>query len=397
MCSNQSLHTHQTAREHGTVTTVRPAARKVSGTLSPTFRLFEGKIETLPATMKVLTSYRAEVEQAARSVGRIHQGPVTLGTGFVIGPNVIMTARHVAQSFASDVDGVLKIRIGWTPAIDFLAEEPPPFTGPDTAHEPSPKGEPWVPGATGRSNPAINLRAETMPTPHVRDYHQQPKDATNACYPIKSILYDNEEFDIALLLVPFASTMTAAEREARSEPRFEPLTLTLTTDAVTAERREVCVIGCPDEDPFATDAERNSIFKGVFDVKRVQPGQINRVLMEGAVLGHTCSTLRGNSGSPVIDLATNQVIGIHRRGSREQPGEPAMNDATALWLVPAAVADVLRKAQDIYAVRDEPVGTAAVAAEASASVGANGGATTVTSAPKKPAAASKGAGAIASA
>ena len=91
--------------------------------------------------MKALTAHRGEVEQAARSVGRIHQGPVTLGTGFIIGPNVIMTARHVAQSFGTDVDGVLKIRIGWTPAIDFLAEEPPPFSGPDTADEPAPEGE----------------------------------------------------------------------------------------------------------------------------------------------------------------------------------------------------------------------------------------------------------------
>ena len=119
MCSNQALHTQKAAREHGTVA-ASAQARKANGALSPTFRLFGGTIETLPASLKGLNSHRADIEQAARSVGRIHQGPVTLGTGFVIGPNVIMTARHVAQSFATDVDGVLKIRIGWTPAIDFL-------------------------------------------------------------------------------------------------------------------------------------------------------------------------------------------------------------------------------------------------------------------------------------
>ena len=390
MCSNQAFQTQSGSREHsaatsGTTGAARPqTARKVNGVLSPTFRLFGGKIETIPATLKGLNSHRAEVEQAARSVGRIHQGPVTLGTGFVIGPNVIMTARHVAQSFATDVDGVLKIRIGWTPAIDFLAEEPPPFTGPDTEHEPAPEGVTSKTVAAGRSKPAINMRAETMPAQHVRDYHQQPRDAENVCYPIRSILYDNEEFDIALLLVPFASSMSAAERGAAKEPSLEPLPLTLSADAMTADRREVCVIGCPDEDPFATDAERNSIFKGVFDVKRVQPGQINRVLMDGAILGHTCSTLRGNSGSPVIDLAKNEVIGLHRRGSREQPGEQAMNEATALWLLPAAVVDVLRRARDIYAWKEEP-GNTTSAAEATA-IGA---------APKKPAAAtaaSKGAG-----
>ncbi len=68
----------------------------------------------------------------------------------------------------------LKIRIGWTPAIDFLAEEPPPFTGPDTAHEPAAKGDTWMTVAKGRGKPAINEPAEKMPAQHASDYHQQP-------------------------------------------------------------------------------------------------------------------------------------------------------------------------------------------------------------------------------
>ena len=56
-----------------------------------------------------------------------------------------------------------------------------------------------------------------MPVKHLHDYHQQPADAPNACYPIRSILYDNEELDIALLLVPFASAVPLAKREAASE------------------------------------------------------------------------------------------------------------------------------------------------------------------------------------
>ena len=151
----------------------------------------------------------------------------------------------------------------------------------------------------------------------------------------------------------------------------------------------MCVIGCPDEDPFATDIERNSIFKGVFDVKRVQPGVINRVLIDEAVLGHTCSTLRGNSGSPVIDLETNQVIGLHRRGSREQPGEQAMNEATALWLLPAAVQEVLRRARDIYAPKEEPVAAIEIT---TATMGASE-VTSVNAPRKHAAAAGKGAGA----
>ena len=63
-----------------------------------------------------------------------------------------------------------------------------------------------------------------------------------------------------------------------------------------------------------------------------------------------------------------------------------MNEATALWLLPAAVGDVLRRARDIYAWKEEPVSTAS--AEAAAAV---------VSVAKKPAAAGKGAGASASA
>ena len=41
---------------------------------------------------------------------------------------------------------------------------------------------------------------------------------------------------------------------------------------------------------------------------------------------HDCSTLGGNSGSSVIDLETNQVIGLHF-GGRYLQG----NSAVALW------------------------------------------------------------------
>jgi hypothetical protein len=357
MCSNQALHAHQTAQ----MTTRGMASRKgkTPAALSPTFRLYDGRIETFPTTLKELTAHREQVERAAKSVGRIHQGGITLGTGFVIGPNVIMTARHVAQGFATDVDGMLKIRVGWTPAIDFLAEEPPPVPGPDTTEELAPDTDVSKSLAKGRGNPSNALTAEMMPHEHMRDFHAEPEDGPHACYPIRSILYDNEEYDIALLLVPLTSIAFPTSAEAGGRQDFA--SLPIATAAPLAERRAVCVIGCPDRDPFATDAERHAIFKGVFDVKRVQPGEINRVLIDGAVLGHTCSTLRGNSGSPVIDLERNEVIGLHLRGSRERPGEQALNEATALWLLPAEVSNVLKSTRDLFVWKgkEEPTMTTA--------------------------------------
>jgi hypothetical protein len=351
MCSNQALHAHQTAQ----MTTGGTASRRARpvAALSPTFRILDERIETFPTTMKVLAAHREQIERAARSVGRIHQGGITLGTGFVIGPNVIMTARHVAQGFATDVDGTLKIRIGWTPAIDFLAEEPPPVPGPDTSEELAPDTDVSKALAAGRGNPSNALTAETMPAEHMRDYHVPPQDedAAPSCYPIRSILYDNEDFDIALLLVPMVSVTLPTSAETSSGPDRTPLTIA--TTAPLAESRAVCVIGCPDRDPFATDAERHAIFKGVFDVKRVQPGEINRVLIDQAIVGHTCSTLRGNSGSPVIDLERNEVIGLHVRGSRERPGEQALNEATALWLLSAEVMKILKSTRDLFVWKNQ--------------------------------------------
>ena len=63
-----------------------------------------------------------------------------------------------------------------------------------------------------------------------------------------------------------------------------------------------------------------------FDVKRLQPGQHDRVLDGASALEHDCSTLGGNSGSPLVDLETNLVIGLHFGGTTRWA-----NYAVALW------------------------------------------------------------------
>ncbi len=70
----------------------------------------------------------------------------------------------------------------------------------------------------------------------------------------------------------------------------------------------------------------NRIFTNVFNVKRLQPGAIMEVLEPRSLLRHDCSTLGGNSGSCVVDLETNRVVGLHF-GGRFSEG----NYAVALW------------------------------------------------------------------
>ena len=75
----------------------------------------------------------------------------------------------------------------------------------------------------------------------------------------------------------------------------------------------VAVIGYPASDSRFSDQElATKIFGGVFDKKRVAVG--NLLGIGENVLTHSCSTLGGNSGSPVIDIGTGEVVGLHYRG-----------------------------------------------------------------------------------
>jgi S1-C subfamily serine protease len=73
------------------------------------------------------------------------------------------------------------------------------------------------------------------------------------------------------------------------------------------------VIGYPLQDSVRNPLFENQLFGGVFGVKRLSPGEL--IGRQGDVLHHDCSTLGGNSGSPVLDMATGSLVGIHFHGS----------------------------------------------------------------------------------
>jgi Trypsin-like peptidase domain len=93
--------------------------------------------------------------------------------------------------------------------------------------------------------------------------------------------------------------------------------------------RDVYVVGYP-----ALDSRRNEpapvrrIFADIYDVKRLQPGKAVGYSTRYSAVEHDCSTLGGNSGSPVVDLESNQVIGLHF-GGRYGVG----NYAVPIWQV----------------------------------------------------------------
>jgi hypothetical protein len=104
--------------------------------------------------------------------------------------------------------------------------------------------------------------------------------------------------------------------------------------------RKVYVIGYPSLSDARTDfnvAQR--ILRGGSEVLRIQPGEIigkdTGGAVPGVVIQHNCFTLGGNGGSPLVDLATGEVLGLHF-GAKYEPGPRGLKVGTAAALWPLA-------------------------------------------------------------
>lgn len=77
----------------------------------------------------------------------------------------------------------------------------------------------------------------------------------------------------------------------------------------------LAVVGYPAEDSRNDATVSRQIFNGIYRVKRLSPGRVMNISPNGRLLEHDCTTLGGNSGSPVINLATGRVCGLHFAGT----------------------------------------------------------------------------------
>ncbi|MBZ9922572.1 DNA/RNA non-specific endonuclease, partial [Mesorhizobium sp. BR1-1-7] len=119
--------------------------------------------------------------------------------------------------------------------------------------------------------------------------------------PVVTILYmaDDTEADVALL-----------EIEVREGLAPDPVPL--------APRRGrdgelVGTIGYPAFDDRNDLSQMRQYFNDLYDVKRFAPGLI-MTGGEGTVLSHDCTTLGGNSGSCLVSLEQQAVVGLHFSG-----------------------------------------------------------------------------------
>ncbi len=206
---------------------------------------------------------RARLGSLLPSIGRIElPGKAFLpyaGTGFVVGKDLVMTNRHVAQIFAErQGDRRFRFKTGFTPVINF--------------------------------------KREHVPTP----------DEDSGSIRVLDVVFIHAEWDVALLRV-----------EGLTE-KHQPLSLSCVNPLAFPER-EVVVVGYPMRDTRGDIQVQDEIFRGVYGVKRLLPGFVcgfdKYPNQEGQVLTHDASTLGGSSGSAVIHVASGQVLALHVGGT----------------------------------------------------------------------------------
>jgi len=218
------------------------------------------------------------VVENGQRVGRIGKGGAAhAGTGFLVADDVVMTNCHVAREIA-DADAGWELIPGPAPTVSFAPD---------------------------------------------------PDAAGAAAHEITGVIGVHDRLDLALLRV--AGGDLPAPLELASAPP-NPL-----------EGHSAYVVGYPARNPRQQEPWlAKLVFGDRYGIKRLQPGAVlapevgpplserpcSHLTTSADVFHHDASTLGGNSGSCVVDLATHRVIGLHFAGAHRR-----YNDAVALWLL----------------------------------------------------------------
>jgi S1-C subfamily serine protease len=128
------------------------------------------------------------------------------------------------------------------------------------------------------------------------NFRSEYKDYTQDIYDILTVISVHPTCDLAMLRIQ------PPEKASHPAMSFGP-------DALPGSA--VVAVGFPFED------KRNPLFisgiyQGKYGVKRAAPGKVVSVSRDA--MTHDCSTLGGNSGSPLLDMKTAEIVGVHSEG-----------------------------------------------------------------------------------
>ena len=126
----------------------------------------------------------------------------------------------------------------------------------------------------------------------------EPTDRQGAV-PVTAVVAADEEVDLAILRVSPSPT----------SPGRRPFVI---SEAAVAAGDNVATLGYPMEGANNNPLFLKQIFGNELYVKRASQGQVLKVSTNHVY--HDCSTLNGNSGSPLMTLENAKVIGVHNSG-----------------------------------------------------------------------------------
>jgi hypothetical protein len=251
---------------HDVLGTIAIEREVVIRAAAPVFRIRNGQIDLANARAGQETWFgrikEAEAKLGPRygAIGRIEatlspNGPEALGTAWLIDRDVIVTNAHVARYFAETSER------GWR----------------------------------FRSQHGFDRRSMLASL----DVGEDANSPGGSLQKIEEILFvsPTRDPDIAFLRIS-GSGLAAAPI-----PCFK---------GVLPEGLDVAVIGYPERDDSLDRREVERYFGDVWGWKRFAPGMLGQI--DPNAVRHLCNTLGGNSGSPLLDLETGHLVGLHYGG-----------------------------------------------------------------------------------
>lgn len=230
----------------------------------PVLFVRDGIVETapLPEIENKIKDVRKALVKPISAVGRIelsdHDTYEWCGTGWRVEEDLIVTNRHVALLFAERQGPIFKYRL---------------------------------------NQMGKQVRARV-------DFREEYKGIGSEEFGIAEILWIADDTDTA----PDMAVLRI-KKDAGLPP---PLSLAIKNAGVG---QQIAIVGYPAKDSRNDSTVMADIFQNIYDVKRFAPGEVVTPGVDTWYLTHDASTLGGNSGSCVIDLATQEVVGLHFGGS----------------------------------------------------------------------------------